>query len=425
METVPPVQQIPSVDNTATDQLNQEKIVENPSFDPPKYIFFILAAIVIILICVLLFFLRKRTETIRNVSINPLRETSSTVEPIAQNRFSEVLNPITTHLGVLNIPFASLEGQLFFYKNAQSLGVSNSNGENQTTLIESKNILGFAGWSSGGKAFYYSELVGTLGTLYKVDLVSRKETKLFSFTSTGKSQDNFKSDVAVRKDEKYAVYIHNDNLFLYDFINKSVRPLLGDCPTKPNTPLCSSYMDPHWSPIGDYINVRKTSSGIASQVIVAPFFYPPHEQDTKIDGTETQWGNENEMFIFSGKGLGGGLYRISNPANSIETDIVSNTQEFKDTIIYSGVVSPDERIAFSYVKSDTKKFGIAEYNRKDKSINTLFDIPNEKYIVQDWVPESNILFYIDDQHTIWSFDTKNSTKKKLPIQVTSLIGIVR
>ena len=338
---------------------------------------------------------------------------------------------------------SSLKGRLIFRYNNYIL-ISDPNGSNPMKLIESSNKLGFAGWSDNGNVFYYSELVGTTGNVYKKDLITGATTQLFTFDSKGKNIETFAKNVAISRDGKYAIYSHSGgDLSLYDLENKTTRLIFAqkEClsynikqnnnfsfvkPAYAEIGECYGFYYPYWSPNNQRVVVRKILNEGATLVIVNPFSNPITEKDLKSGGNPPDWTSNGEQIVLPGGGYGSGsLYLVNSLDNPVIKDLLANT-EYNESIVHSGVISRDNKIAFSYSIEEGGKneSGIALYNLANNSVNHLLTTTDGIYYVQLWLSDNKNLLYTTDNGELWSLDITTLAKQKFPVMAQEVIGIV-
>lgn len=377
--------------------------------------------------------LQQNTNTVGSPSLYPT-QSPNVSNPQPTNNSSNVNLPIAN--------LRSLSGKLIF-RDGDSILVSDANGSNPMRLVDSKNRLGFAGWSESGKVFYYTELVGTTGTVYKKDLSSGVANQLFTFDSSEKNIETFVTNVNISRDGKYAIYSHNNgDLSLFDLTNKTDKKLLSQAPclsyrnTEPsqfnlvktvyagNPGNCHGYYYPYWSPDGKKVVVRKIFYEGATQIVINPFEEPVQEKDTKAGGSPPTWSKDSAMLVIPGAGYGGGsLYLVTHLDNPDNKDILADDIDFKGSTVNSGAMSENGKIAFTYSNYEKQKNGIALYTPNDNAIKHLLDVTDDNY-VQLWLSDNKTLLYRNNRN-IWSLDTVTMSQNKLPIYADGIIGIVQ
>lgn len=381
-------------------------------------------------------------------TITPIPSITPSITPIP---------PTPTDLPVANI--SSLKGKLI-YKNGNSIIISDVDGSNQALLLKSDNPkFQFAGWSDEGKVFYYAEEVKNKGIVYKKDLSTGKVTQLFTFnTLDSRVPDEYEYEqllqVTVRKDGKFALYIHNGaDLSLFDITNKTSKKLLtynpcwggGDHECGP-TEKYYTFSSPSWSPDGTMFFAIKGVYERSLTIIMNPFIGNLKQEITDIGGDcRSHWSKDSKMLLSAcaGMALGEGRLNISTNFldNPITKNVLSDKADFKKdrgNAIISAVFSDNGKVAFIYETLEKK--GFAFYDINDDSIKYLAGLPRNKttYEIIDWLPDSESLLYRANDSVentnggepelsgiLWELDTVTLMQKQLPIKTEEGVWLVQ
>ena len=369
--------------------------------------------------------IRKNTisEIDPSISPPPIHRPIPVIHPVTRSTSVPASTPSITPLPVADLQ--SLSGKLVFWNN-DSITVSDINGANQMRLVDNKNKQGFAGWSNGGRVFYFTELVGTTGKVYKKDLSSGITSLLFDYNSDGKNTETFATNVNISPDGNYAVYSHDyGDLSLFNLTSKTYKKLLGAGSCGDRDPIigCYGYYLPRWSPDGKKVVAEKIFYEGSAQVLIDPFTNPVQETVTKSAGNPESWSKDGQQLVIPGSGFGeGSLYLYTHLANPDVTDLLANDINFKGSSVSSGAISGNGKIAFSYSKSVKPESGIALYIPGQNLIKPLLILDGDISVLS-WLPDNKTIIYENDS-SIWSLDTTTLTQNKLSIDFDLFIGII-
>lgn len=343
-----------------------------------------------------------------------------------------------------NLPTANvntLAGKLVYTYN-NTIFVSNSDGSNAVKLVDGKNKPGFAGWSNGGKIFYYTELSGATFTLYKKDLTSNISSKVFDFEGSDKNVEFYSSNAHVSSDEKFVIYSRAKDIHLYNLTNGLDKKLLThkECLAKTNsntlsslivkpvyasTTDCYGYYFPKWSPDNQRVVIRKILYEGAVQIVINPFENNAQEKDMKQGGIPS-WSSVDRLLAIAGSGYGpGSLYLISNVDSPIAQDIFLNNSVFKNRYVGGATWSSDKRIAFSFADDNNNQNGIAIYDTNTGVIKPLISTLNEINYDLLWMTDNKTILFSDENKNIWALDSITLSKQKLPVKADTIIEIIQ